>query len=60
MMYYLNKGTGYATGYAVRMYRIFGDETEKTKEIVLNKKSLKMEAWLYEKQAESIEFRNDR
>lgn len=60
MMYYLNKVTGYATGYAVRMYRIFGDEKEKTKEIVLNKKSLKMEAWLYEKQAESIEFRNDR
>lgn len=60
MMYYLNKGTGYVTGYATKMHRIFGDETEKTKEIVLNKKSLKMEAWLYEKQAESIEFRNDR
>lgn len=60
MMYYLNKGTGYVTGYAEKMYRIFGDEKEKTKEIVLNKKSLKMEAWLYEKQAESVEFRNDR
>ncbi len=60
MMYYLNKGTGYVTGYAAKMYRIFGDEKEKTKEIVLNKKLLKMEAWLYEKQAESIEFRNDR
>lgn len=60
MMYYLNKETGYVTGYATKMYRIFSDETEKTKEIVLDKKSLKMEAWLYEKQAESIEFRNDR
>ena len=60
MMYYLNKGTGYVTGYSTKMYRIFGDETEKTKEIVLNKKSLKMEAWLYEKQAESDEFRSDR
>lgn len=60
MMYYLTKGTGYVTGSATKMYRIFGDEKEKTKEIVLNKKSLKMEAWLYEKQAESIEFRNDR
>ena len=38
------KITGYETGYAVKMYRIFGDETEKAKEIVLNKKSLKMEA----------------
>lgn len=43
MMYYLNKVTGYVTGYAAKMYRIFGDETEKTKEIVLNKKSLKNE-----------------
>lgn len=60
MMYYLNKETGYVTGYAAKIYRIFGDETEKTKEIVLNKKSLKMEAWLYEKQAESDEFRSDR
>ena len=60
MMYYLNKETGYVTGYAVKMYRIFGDETEKAKEIVLNKKLLKMEAWLYEKQAESDEFRSDR
>lgn len=43
MMYYLDKGTGYVTGYATKMYRIFGDETEKTKEIVLNKKLLKNE-----------------
>ena len=43
MMYYLDKVTGYVTGYAIKMYRIFGDETEKTKEIVLNKKSLKNE-----------------
>lgn len=43
MMYYLDKVTGYVTGYAIKMYRTFGDETEKTKEIVLNKKSLKNE-----------------
>lgn len=43
MMYYFDKVTGYVTGYAIKMYRIFGDETEKTKEIALNKKSLKNE-----------------